>query len=93
MENVSDSSSQLCIKQEEPALVPPAEATYKAPYFLLNLDQAPVVVRTIYGFKSDAKGDEDAPKVLKTALPKVLVHYYPLAGRAVNTQLGRKASC
>lgn len=87
MENGGSSSSSnvfelITVKQGETTLVPPAEETDKGLYFLSNLDQnIAVIVRTIYCFKSDKKGNEDAVGVIKDALSKVLVHYYPLAGR------------
>uniref|UniRef100_A0A2P2K4C9 Uncharacterized protein MANES_14G048500 n=1 Tax=Rhizophora mucronata TaxID=61149 RepID=A0A2P2K4C9_RHIMU len=82
---------QLSVKQEEPVLVPPAEETEKGLYLLSNLDQnIAVLVRTIYCFKSDdAKGNEDAVEVIKKALSKVLVHYYPLAGRLTISSEGK----
>ncbi|KAM7267640.1 hypothetical protein ACFE04_009806 [Oxalis oulophora] len=69
---------QLDVKQNEPTFVRPAEETEKGLYFLSNLDQNfAVIVHTIYCFKSD----EDSAEVIKNALSKVLVSYYPLAGR------------
>lgn len=66
----------------EPIMVQPAEETPKGLYFLSNLDQNLAgIVRTIYCFKSEEKGNELAGELLKEALSKVLVHYYPLAGR------------
>ncbi|XP_071731789.1 omega-hydroxypalmitate O-feruloyl transferase-like [Rutidosis leptorrhynchoides] len=66
----------------EPTLVKPLEETNKGHYFLSNLDQnLAVIVRTIYCFKSEEKGNETAVEVIKDALAKVLVHYYPAAGR------------
>ncbi|KAF5476520.1 hypothetical protein F2P56_003267 [Juglans regia] len=86
MENVSNNTSPL-VKQREPIMVPPAEETEKGLYFLSNFDQTSHVVRTVYCFKSEDKGNEDAVKVIKDALSKVLVHYYPLAGRlSVNSE-------
>ncbi|KAM7267472.1 hypothetical protein ACFE04_009638 [Oxalis oulophora] len=73
---------QLDVKQNKPTLVRPAEETEKGLYFLSNLDQnIAVIVRTIYCFKSDDRGNEDSAEVIKNALSKVLVSYYPLAGR------------
>lgn len=90
MENVNNNSSQLRVVQEEPTLVPPVEDTERGLYFLSNLDQnIAVIVRTIYCFKSDSKGNEDAAKVIKDALSKVLVHYYPLAGRLTISAEGK----
>ena len=74
---------QLSVKLiNEPTLVAPAEETKKGMYFLSNLDQnIAVIVRTVYCFKTADRGNEKAGEVIKNALKKVLVHYYPLAGR------------
>ncbi|KAG9155954.1 hypothetical protein Leryth_012035 [Lithospermum erythrorhizon] len=72
----------LIVKQLEPTLVSPKEETPKGSYFLSNLDQnIAVIVRTIYSFRSEGKGNENAAQVLKDALAKILVPYYPMAGR------------
>lgn len=78
-----DSQSQLLhVTQQQPTLITPADQTPNGLYFLSNLDQnIAVIVRTIYCFKSDSRGNQDAAQVIKHALSKVLVHYYPLAGR------------
>lgn len=90
MGNPGNSTFELNIKTEEPVLVPPAKETEKGPYFLSNLDQNLVVtVRTIYSFKSDLKGNEKAAEVIKDSLSKVLVHYYPLAGRLAISSEGK----
>ncbi|GAV81602.1 Transferase domain-containing protein [Cephalotus follicularis] len=90
MANASNQAFELCVKQEEPILVAPAEETEKGLYFLSNLDQnIAVIVRTIYCFKSKLKGNEDAAEVIKNALSKVLVHYYPLAGRLTISSEGK----
>ncbi|GLU18739.1 hypothetical protein SLE2022_350230 [Rubroshorea leprosula] len=96
MENTNGNSNgkasqlNLNVKQGEPTLVPPAEETDKGLYFLSNLDQnIAVVVRTIYCFKSDERGNENAAQVIKDALRKVLVHYYPLAGRLTISAEGK----
>lgn len=81
---------QLRVKQGEPTLVSPAEETEKGLYFLSNLDQnIAVTVRTIYCFKSDDKGNDKAGEVIKNSLKKVLVHYYPLAGRLTISSEGK----
>ncbi|KAG1370164.1 Omega-hydroxypalmitate O-feruloyl transferase, partial [Cocos nucifera] len=81
---------ELSIKQGEPKLVPPAEETEKGLYYLSNLDQnIAVIVQTIYCFKSEDKGNEGAAEVIKEALAKVLVHYYPLAGRLTISPEGK----
>lgn len=90
MKNSNGNVFQLNVKQGEPTLVTPAEETEKGLYFLSNLDQnIAVIVRTIYCFKSDEKGNEKAGEVIKNALEKVLVHYYPLAGRLTISSEGK----
>lgn len=90
MENSNEDGFELCVKQGEPALVPPAEKTEKGLYFLSNLDQnIAVTVQTVYCFKADDKGNERAAEVIKEALAKVLVHYYPLAGRLTISSEGK----
>lgn len=83
MENVNENGFQLSVNlTSEPTLVTPAEETKKGMYFLSNLDQnIAVIIRTVYCFKSSEKGNEEAGEIIKNALKKVLVHYYPLAGR------------
>jgi len=76
---------ELRIEQQgEPSLVPPAEETPSGLYYLSNLDQnIAVIVQTVYCFRAaDGAGDGiSACDVLRESLAKVLVHYYPLAGR------------
>ncbi|KAM0935000.1 putative omega-hydroxypalmitate O-feruloyl transferase [Dioscorea sansibarensis] len=81
---------ELSVKQREPSLVVPAEETENGLYFLSNLDQnIAVTVQTIYCFKSEDKGNENAAEVIRNALAKVLVHYYPLAGRLTISSEGK----
>ncbi|CAK9181465.1 unnamed protein product [Ilex paraguariensis] len=90
METPNNTAFELVVKQGEPTLVPPAEETEKGLYLLSNLDQnIAVIVRTIYCFKSEEKGNEKAVEVIKEALSKVLVHYYPLAGRLTISSEGK----
>jgi len=83
---------ELGVKQQgEPALVPPAEETPKGPYFLSNLDQnIAVIVQTVYCFRGAGDGSS-ASVVLRESLAKVLVHYYPLAGRLTISGEGKLA--
>ncbi|WOH05169.1 hypothetical protein DCAR_0624583 [Daucus carota subsp. sativus] len=90
MGNFGVDEFELVVKQGEPTLVPPADDIEKGLYFLSNLDQnIAVIVRTIYCFKSEEKGNENAVEVIKDALAKVLVHYYPLAGRLTISPEGK----
>lgn len=82
MADAKTSTFELIVKQGEATLVLPAEKTKKGLYFLSNLDQnIAVIVRTLYCFKSDSRGNDDAVEVVKNALSKLLVHHYPLAGK------------
>lgn len=91
MEMANGNGFQLSVKKlSEPTLVPPAEETKKGLYFLSNLDQnIAVIVRTVYCFKTDERGNEKAGEVIKNALKKVLVYYYPLAGRLTISSEGK----
>uniref|UniRef100_A0A804L1J5 Omega-hydroxypalmitate O-feruloyl transferase n=1 Tax=Musa acuminata subsp. malaccensis TaxID=214687 RepID=A0A804L1J5_MUSAM len=81
-ENLTAKMFQLSVEQGEASLVPPEKETERVLYFLSNLDQnIAVIVRTVYCFKSPDQGNEKAGDVIREALSKVLVHYYPLAGR------------
>lgn len=90
MEYSNGNVCEVIVKQGEPSLVPPAEETQKGLYFLSNLDQnIAVIVQTVYCFKADDKGNETAAEVLKEALAKVLVYYYPLSGRLTISAEGK----
>ncbi|KAB2609087.1 omega-hydroxypalmitate O-feruloyl transferase-like [Pyrus ussuriensis x Pyrus communis] len=90
MGDISDKAFELIVKKEEPTLVPPESETEKSLYYLSNLDQnIAVIVRTMYCFKSDSKGNEEAAKVIKSALSKILVHYYPFAGKLTISTEGK----
>ncbi|KAF5198827.1 omega-hydroxypalmitate O-feruloyl transferase-like [Thalictrum thalictroides] len=90
MEKSNGNVFELSVKQGEPTLVPPAEETPKGLYFLNNLDQnIAVIIKTIYCFKSEEMGNDRAGEVLKDALAKVLVHYYPTAGRLTISSEGK----
>ncbi|KAL6009579.1 hypothetical protein ACLOJK_000007 [Asimina triloba] len=87
MEATQENGQEFTVNKLEPVLVRPSEKTdVGGLYFLSNLDQnIAMIVETIYCFdgnKTDKDGDAAAAaKVIKEALAKVLVYYYPLAGR------------
>lgn len=86
----NDHVFELTVNKGEPALVPPAKETEKGLYFLSNLDQnIAIIVQTVYCYKASDKGSEAAAGVMKDALAKVLVHYYPLAGRLTISSEGK----
>ena len=87
-----ETTHEMEVKQQLPCLVAPAEETRKGPYFLSNLDQnVAVMVKTLYCFRAEDKGNDEAAEVMKTALAKVLVHFYPLAGKLILTPDGKLA--
>ncbi|KAI3845204.1 hypothetical protein MKX03_024862 [Papaver bracteatum] len=66
----------------EPTLVTPAEETPKGIYFLSNIDRGADMIQTFNCFrKTFDENILDAAQALKDGLAKVLVHYYPFAGR------------
>ncbi|CAL1392998.1 unnamed protein product [Linum trigynum] len=75
--------NNINVKLGEPVTVsPPQEEIKEKGVFTLSyLDHIVCWVRSIHGFKSNERGNEMAGQVFKTALQKLLVHYYPLAGR------------
>ncbi|CAL1392988.1 unnamed protein product [Linum trigynum] len=75
--------NNIIVKRGEPIMVSPPQEEIKGKgvFSLSFLDHIVCWVRTIYGFKSNERGNEMAGQVFKTALSKLLVHYYPLAGR------------
>ncbi|KAB2023174.1 hypothetical protein ES319_D07G263900v1 [Gossypium barbadense] len=82
MEKSNEEVSQLSVTQGDPPLVCPAEVTEKGFYFLSNFDQnIAVVVSTICCFMSNENENENADKMIKDAISKVPVHYYPLVWR------------
>lgn len=81
--NDGDRVLNLNIKIDgEPTLIPPAKETPGGLYFLSNFDAGSIMVKTIQCFNYKAiDGELDAAQAIKDGLAKVLVHYYPLAGR------------
>lgn len=82
---------KLRIKVQEPTLVFPAVPTRKQVYYLSNLDQnIAVSMRTVYFFKArEDKKQDDPVSVLKESLSKLLVHFYPMAGRLGISKVGK----
>ncbi|KAI3424641.1 WD_REPEATS_REGION domain-containing protein [Psidium guajava] len=68
----------MTVRKFDPVMVQPESETPNGFYFLSSLDQAiPFTMKTIYRYE---KGGDNVGDVLKQALSKVLVPYYPLAG-------------
>ncbi|XP_043719182.1 omega-hydroxypalmitate O-feruloyl transferase-like [Telopea speciosissima] len=84
MDGLSINEGIIRIKKTEPVLIRPAGETNDGFYFLSNLDQnVATIIQTFYCFKTDeenTKSTEIVYEVIKEALSKVLVKFYPLAG-------------
>ncbi|XXG63381.1 hypothetical protein AAC387_Pa05g1588 [Persea americana] len=80
----------LRVNKLEPILVRPDGETPDGSYFISTLDQSlAVVAETVYCYKGDEKKpSDDGYRVIRIALAKVLVHYYPLAGSLVMNSEG-----
>ncbi|OMO97813.1 Transferase [Corchorus capsularis] len=90
MGEIANGTFEFDVSQGEPIRVRPAEETEKGLYYLSNLDQnIAVIIRTIYFFKSESRGNEDAVEVVKNGLSKILVYHYPLAGQLTISSEGK----
>ncbi|KAG6748777.1 hypothetical protein POTOM_048711 [Populus tomentosa] len=75
---------QLSIKKSEPVLIEPQTRTHSGFFFLSNLDQVITSsVQTVYLYKAKKVGGsrDTLSDIFKQSMAKILVHYYPLAGR------------
>ncbi|KAI3993602.1 hypothetical protein MKX01_002615 [Papaver californicum] len=93
MEEVRDKTtfnSELIVEIKGETMVPPAEETPKDLHFLSNFDNMVGMIDTFYCFnKTFGVGRLDAAQVIKDGLAKVLVHYYPFAGRTILNEKGK----
>ncbi|XP_030476511.2 omega-hydroxypalmitate O-feruloyl transferase-like isoform X2 [Syzygium oleosum] len=77
----------LNVERSSPIAVLPEYETPKGSMFLSSLDQmAPAIVPTVYCFD---RSDANVVDVIKQALARVLVHYYPVAGRLAKNSRGK----
>ncbi|KAA8524889.1 hypothetical protein F0562_011312 [Nyssa sinensis] len=81
---VSDGYAEtFSVKKQQPIQVGPATTTRNGLYFLSNLDQIiPCAIEILFAYKGDERGRDTATafEVIKEALAKILVEYYPIAG-------------
>lgn len=69
----------VCIYAEQPILIPPSSSTPNQTLYLSNLDDQKFLrfsIKYLYLFKNSVSVD-----ILKNSLSRILVDYYPLAGR------------
>ncbi|KAJ6336890.1 hypothetical protein OIU76_006709 [Salix suchowensis] len=78
-----------CFYPNQPTLIFPSSPTPKHSLYLSNLDDQKFLrfsIKYLYLFKNSI-----SPDILKYSLSKVLVHYYPLAGRLrASTEVDQK---
>ncbi|KAL3754357.1 hypothetical protein ACJRO7_001568 [Eucalyptus globulus] len=87
MEALTINGGAMTVRKFKPVMVQPESETPNGFYFLSSLDQAiPFTMMTIYRYE---KGSGNVGEVLKQALSKVLVLYYPLAGSMAISSEGR----
>ncbi|KAL0922053.1 hypothetical protein M5K25_006013 [Dendrobium thyrsiflorum] len=80
------------VKVMNSCLVPPALSTPKSPIWLSNLDlfAPPLHSRIVYFFRNSSSNPFPSPAAsIKASLARVLVSYYPFAGRFANSTQGR----
>lgn len=77
----------LMVERSVPVAVLPEQETPGGSLFLSNLDQASVFhLPMVYSFD---RSDANTVDVIKKALSRVLIHYYPLAGRLAKNFQGK----
>ncbi|KAG9449482.1 hypothetical protein H6P81_009447 [Aristolochia fimbriata] len=86
MSNVSTTVLKFSVRRQEPTLVPPAESTPHEFKPLSDIDdqeslrhQTPIV--QFYATNPSSMNGRDPARVIREALAKLLVFYYPFAGR------------
>ncbi|KAI3936585.1 hypothetical protein MKW92_032423 [Papaver armeniacum] len=89
--NKTTFNGELIIKIKRETMVPPAEETPKDLYFLSNFDTMNMnMLNTIYCFnKPFDVGRLDPAEAIRDGLAKVLVDYYPMAGRITMIENGK----
>ncbi|KAI3877034.1 hypothetical protein MKX03_004171 [Papaver bracteatum] len=88
--NETTFNGELIVKIKGETMIPPAEETPNSFYFLSNLDKMVIMINTFYCFNKILDvGRLDAAEVIKDSLAKVLVHYYPIAGRIRMDESGK----
>lgn len=91
-ENGGDNLSSLSVTTLQPIMVAPAENTPKEVLYLSNIDTQAILTTTwqtlhVYGACPTNHGDP--AHVIRQAISKALVYYYPLAGRMIKNADGR----
>ncbi|XP_030535026.1 omega-hydroxypalmitate O-feruloyl transferase-like [Rhodamnia argentea] len=83
----TNASNILTVERSAPVPVLPEQDTPGGSIFLSSIDNvALTIMSTVYSFN---RSDADVAGVIKQALSKVLVYYYPLAGRLAKNSQGK----
>lgn len=77
---------ELSVIRMEPVMVCPAKETPKEVLYLSNIDDQPILRSTNKGLLVYVTSDADPAVVIRDALSRALVYYYPFAGRFRKTQ-------
>lgn len=82
----------MILNVRESSIVRPAEQTPKRILWISNLDQLMPSehMKTVYFYRSNGMANFFDTKVMKEALSRALVPFYPMAGRLSRDQNGRK---
>lgn len=80
-------SNVLTVERSTPIAILPEQDTPGGSIFLSSIDNAALsIISTVFSFN---RSDADVAGVIKQALSKVLVYYYPLAGRLAKNSRGK----
>lgn len=94
-ENGGDNFTGFSVTALLPILVAPAENTPMGVLYLSNIDNLfdGTTCQTLHVYGSCPKNHGDPVHVIRDAISKALVHYYPLAGRLRKTANGKLEVC
>ncbi|KAH9309801.1 hypothetical protein KI387_037712, partial [Taxus chinensis] len=90
---VNGDHNEFCATLKDPVNVVPAEETPKEVLYLTNIDDQDIIrvtLQTLHVYAASANFSGAYPaEVIRNALSKALVYYYPLAGRMRKTHSGK----
>eukprot|EP00253_Pinus_taeda_P012334 PITA_12334 len=95
-EDGADNITGLSVTALQPIMVTPAETTPKEVLYLSNIDSQDGVrdtCQTLHVYGACPTSHRDPVHVIRDAISKALVYYYPLAGRMRKTVNGKLEVC
>ncbi|XP_013598902.1 PREDICTED: spermidine coumaroyl CoA acyltransferase-like [Brassica oleracea var. oleracea] len=93
MSNQTTRNLPLLLEMKQTELVTPAKHTPREVLSLSTLDSDVLnedMYATIYVYKANERNKNDPVPLLRKALSELLVYYYPLSGKLVRRESGRK---